>query len=125
MALTVSPHALTLATDAAAEAVTRLLDGGRLRLSSSTAMLVELPFSSPAFGPPERGVCVARPIADEVDAQVAGTVTHFEAVSADGRVVVRGTVGPASANPDLVMSEPDIRLHARVHVATFQYRARS
>jgi hypothetical protein len=93
------------AVSAAADAVTRLLDGGTLRIyagrqpASADApvidqtLLAELAFGRPAFGSALDGSAKANEIAPDMEANGGGKATWFRTVSATGAAIFDGTVG--------------------------------
>ena len=97
------------AANPAANVVTALVDGGYLRIYSGAqpasandpatgTLLVELDFSTPAFGAAVGGVAVANVIGAAV-ALATGTAGWYRVVKADGTTVVwDGSVGTSNAN---------------------------
>jgi hypothetical protein len=117
--------------NAAANAVTRLLDGGRLRVYANAPqpptanagvpgraiLLVELPFSSTAFEPAVAGVAEANPIA-AARAIARGEAQWFRAVAKSGRAIVDGSVGPERSGANLEL--PSITIIPGVEVLVTQ-----
>jgi hypothetical protein len=117
-----------MARDAAAAAVTRIADGGALRIYAGVRpltvdgaptgpRLAELRLPSPAFAPPVDGVATAHHPSPETDAPNAGRAAWFRVVSADGFPVFDGTVGK-----EMLFDDPNISLGATVAVTTFTYQ---
>jgi len=92
--------------NAAADAVTRLLDGGTLRIYSGRqpaagdtpvtdqVMLAELQFGAPAFSAAERGVATSNELTADKDAPGGDNdATWFRAFGLDGAPIFDGTVG--------------------------------
>lgn len=105
-------------TSAACDAVTRLLDGGYLRIYGPVALVAELRFGSPAFAPAVDGHAIANPIA--AGYARGGIAQTFRAVGADGTtVVIEGTAGTGEA--DLVLTDTNIQPNAYVSVGLFTY----
>lgn len=123
-------HAMA-ARNAQVDAVTRLLDGGFLRLYSGPrpdsaddeprgTLLAELRFGSPAFEQAMQGRAVAHRIIQAQAAAATGAATWFRAVQADGKTAVfDGTVGRTDA--DIVMNNNNIQDNAIVSVSTLTY----
>ena len=106
-------------TSAACDAVTRLLDGGYLRIYGPVALVAELRFSTPAFAPAVDGHAIANPIA--AGYARGGIAQTFRAVGADGAtVVIEGTAG-ATPEADLVLTDTNIQPNAYVSVGLFTY----
>ncbi len=108
------------AANAAADAVTSLLDGGTLHLLDAAGVtLVSLPFAWPAFEPAEYGCAKAHPLAEAL-AVADGEAVAFQARGPDGGLVLSGTVGTADA--DLILDRTAIVAGASVSVAGISYR---
>jgi hypothetical protein len=102
--------------NAAANAVTALLDGGRLQLfdgtqpsspdlppSARSLKLVELELARPAFTLADQGTAEAHPI-EVARAQRTGTATWFRVVRADGHAAFDGSVGLEGSDADLILA---------------------
>lgn len=82
----------TNATNAAADAVCALLDGGTIDiLTSADAVIGTLTFGSPAFAAAVAGVATANDIGPETST-IAGTATKFTAKTSLGAAVFVGTI---------------------------------
>jgi len=119
--------------NAAANAVTALLDGGRVQLfdgmqptspdlppSARTQMLAELELGRPAFYAADQGEALAFPI-ETARARATGSATWFRAIRADGRAVFDGSVGLEGSDADLVLGNTWIPLGSEVAIAQFVY----
>lgn len=113
--------------NAEVDALTALLNGGKLRIYSGTkpatadtalsgnTLLAELTFGSPAFGAGASGVATANAITADASADATGTATFFRLFASNGTTVVAdGTVGTASA--DLILNSVAIQAGASVAV---------
>lgn len=121
------------AVNAAADAVGRLLDGGRLRIYSgpqpadadappgrSAVLLAELRFATrAAFRPASFGVAEANDLEPESSAKATGRAAWFRAVRKDGTAIFDGSVGLAGA--DLNLNALDIQADAIVAIARLAY----
>lgn len=118
------------ARNAQADALTRLLDGGYLRLYSGprpasadeapqSKLLAELRFGTPAFEKARGGQAVATRIAQATAANETGVATWFRAVKSDGTPVFDGSVGTSDAN--IVMNNNSIQVNAIVSISAFTY----
>lgn len=121
------------AVNAAADAVTRLLDGGELRIYSgpqpggpdasvppSAVLLVACGFADPAFRPARNGIAEAKDL-ESGQAVASGPPTWFRAVTATGLAVYDGSAGLESDRPDLVMGVTTIVAGAEVVVTGLSY----
>jgi hypothetical protein len=122
------------AIDAAATAVTRLLDGGALRLYSEpqpatadaapagrSILLAEVPFGTPAFGSARDGLATAHPLT-AARAGGTGAPVWFRAISRDGRPIFDGSVGLEGSGADLELPVSSIQIGAEVVIASMTYR---
>jgi hypothetical protein len=121
----------TAAANAAADAVTALLNGGFLRLYDGTipatadtalsgnTLLAQLALANPAFAAAVAGAASANAITADSDADATGTATFFRAVTSGGATILQGTVGTSDAN--LNIGSVDIVLHATVTVPGLTY----
>lgn len=115
-------HLSDLARSAQAEAVGRLLDGGRLCLySAAGARLAELRFASPAFSPDGPGSVRANPIAPDPDARGDGDAAWFGCETSDGQPVLSGDVGVTGSEAALQLRTLWIPRGAEVVVGAFTY----
>jgi hypothetical protein len=130
--MALNPKRSNAAVNAAADAVTALLNSGYLRIydgsqpaTANTAIttqvkLAELTFNSTAFGAASNGVSTANAITADTSADATGTATWFRAVKSDGTTAVfDGSVGTSSA--DLVLNSVAISSGAQVSVTSFTY----
>lgn len=129
MALT--PRLTNLAANAAADAVTVLLNSGKLRIYDGTqpaaadtaistqVLLAELTFGSTAFGAAAAGVSAANAITPDTTADNTGTATWFRALKSDNTPVFDGSVGTSGAN--LNLNSVAISAGAAVSVTSFSY----
>ena len=122
---------------AAADAVTKRVDGGILCLYADSQqpasadeavpgrsiLLVELPFGSPAYRPAEGGEAEANPIGAQ-RAVANGAPTWFRALTARREPVFDGTVGTEKSGADIEMSAGMIVAGAEVVVVSATYRQR-
>ena len=114
------------AANAAANAVTALINGGTLRIYSGTkpatpgdalsgnTLLVQLTFGSTAFGSASNGAATNNAIS-AVTASATGTASFFRAYSSGGTAVFQGTCGTSDA--DLILSSTSISSGGSVSVA--------
>lgn len=118
------------ARNAQADALTRLLDGGYLRLYSGPRpasaddtpegkLLAELRFGAPAFEKARGGQAIATRISQATAAADTGVATWFRAVKSDGTPVFDGSVGTSDAN--IVMNNNSIQVNAIVSISAFTY----
>lgn len=137
-----SAHLSAAARSAAAQPVLALLDGGYLSLFSGRRphdvdetldgqrLLVELRFDSPAFGSPDGGVALARPLLAG-RAVETGRASFFRCYSADHASAVIGGWIARDGDPDdaddddeqarLFLNETNIRAGAAVLIRSFAY----
>lgn len=123
----------SLAVNAEADAVCKLLDGGYLDLYNGTqpatadsplngqVRLARLTFGSPAFAPSFNGVAKSMSIRSDEEAEANGTATWFRAVSADGHNVFDGSVGTTDA--DLMLNTVNVKQNAIVTISAMTYTA--
>lgn len=121
----------TAAVNAAADAVTALLNGGKLRIYSGSqpanadaavgggTLLAELTFGTPAFGAAVAGVATANAIAADSDADATETAAWFRALTSANVPVYDGSVGASGA--DLNLNSVAIVQHAAVAIASLTY----
>lgn len=130
--MALNPKRSNAAVSAAADAVTALLNSGKLRIydgsqpaTANTAittqnLLAELTFNSTAFGAASNGVATANAITSDTSADATGTATWFRALKSDGTTpVFDGSVGTSSA--DLVLNSTAISSGAQVSITSFTY----
>lgn len=130
--MALNPKRSNAAVSAAADAVTALLNSGKLRIydgsqpaTANTAittqnLLAELTFNSTAFGAASNGVATANAITSDTSADATGTATWFRALKSDGTTpVFDGSVGTSSA--DLVLNSVAISSGAQVSITSFTY----
>lgn len=130
--MALNPKRANAAVNAAADAVTVLLNSGKLRIYDGTqpstadtaittqTLLAELTFNSTAFGAASGGVATANSITADSSANATGTASWFRAVKSDGTTpVFDGSVGTSSA--DLVLNSVAISSGAQVSVTAFTY----
>ena len=128
--MALNPKRSNAAVSAAADAVTALLNSGKLRIydgsqpaTANTAittqnLLAELTFNSTAFGAASNGVATANAITSDTSADATGTATWFRALKSDGTTpVFDGSVGTSSA--DLVLNSVAISSGAQVSITSF------
>jgi hypothetical protein len=142
MADNTSPGISEAAVNAGVDAITALVDGGKLKLyngamppSVDTAIVAQTLLAEPAFaatafglagaGALEPGVAKADTITADADANATGAAQFFRACAADGTAHWQGSVGPV-ADPqvdtyDLYMNSTAIQEHAAVGVSEFYY----
>lgn len=105
----------TLAANAAADAITALLDGGYACIYDGTrpgsgdaaipreaTLLAKLQFARPAFGPAVHGAATANAVVPDRDAQAEGKPTWFRLYRADGTTPVYD--GDITATPEGAMT---------------------
>lgn len=130
--MALNPKRSNAAVSAAADAVTTLLNSGKLRIYDGTqpatantaittqTLLAELTFNATAFGAATNGVATANSITADTSADASGTATWFRALKSDGSTpVFDGSVGTSSA--DLVLNSTSISSGAQVSVTAFTY----
>jgi hypothetical protein len=111
--MALNPHFSDTGANAAANALTALLNSGKLRIYdgsqpanantavSTQTLLAELTFNATAFGAASAGVAAANAITSAT-AAATGTAAWFRAVKSDGTTVVwDGSVGTSGANLNL------------------------
>jgi hypothetical protein len=127
-----APRLSTVAANAAADAVTPLVNGGYLRIYdgaqpptvdtavSTQVLLAELRYATPAFGAAVNAIATANAITPDASANASGTATWFRALKSDGTTAVfDGSVGTSAA--DLVLSAVVIAAGTAVSVTAFTY----
>lgn len=107
---------MTRTTDAVAEAVTGLLDGGFLQVYDGQKLLAQMRFADPAFGPIEDGFAVANPLMVGTG-RADGMATQWVALSQDSVPVLAGEVGD-----DMLANQRFIATGAEVKVTSFTYQ---
>jgi hypothetical protein len=130
--MALNPKRSNAAVNAAADAVTPLLNNGYLRIYNGTqpanadtavstqTLLAELRFNATAFGAASSGVSTANAITSDSSADNTGTASWFRALKSDGTTAVfDGSVGTSSA--DLVLNSTAISSGAAVAVTSFTY----
>lgn len=112
------PTLSNLAADAAADAVTSLLDGGYLRIydgvQPSTAdspigkqrLLAELRYANPAFYAAVDGIAKSHAIDGEPSARASGRASFTRSLDISGLPVFDGSVG--TRNADTLLDSVDI-----------------
>lgn len=126
-----NPFISDTAANAAANAVTALLNSGFLEIYNGTqpanantavsgqTMLAKLTFGTPAFGSAVAGVATANAITS-ASAAATGTASWFRAYKSDGTTVVfDGSVGTSGC--DLNLNSVSISSGASVSVTSFTY----
>lgn len=133
-----APSITTNARNAAANAVTVLVDAGslagRLRIYSGTApadvnaalsgntLLADLSMSKPAFAAASGGVATAAAIASDTSADATGTATFFRVGAWDGVTFTptfQGSVGTSGS--DLNLSTTSITLGGTIAVTSLTF----
>ena len=130
--MALNPKRSNAAVNAAADALTTLLNNGYLRIYdgtqpatadtavSSQTLLAELRFNATAFGAASAGVATANAFTSDASANNTGTASWFRALKSDGTTAVfDGSVGTTSA--DLVVNSTGISTGAEVSVSSFTY----
>ena len=113
----------TPARNAAAAAVTLLLDAGSGAgtikiMESDDTLLATLTFSDPAFTtPPVTGVQTADTITADSSADAAGTAAKYEVLDSDANVIWTGDVGTGSE--DIVLNTVSIVAGANVSISSW------
>lgn len=118
--------------NAQADALARLLDGGKLRIYSGTqpatadtalsgnTLLAELTFNATSAPAASSGVLTFNSITSASSAAASGTASFFRCVKADGTTVVMdGSVGTSSAN--LIMATTTISAGQTVSCSSFSH----
>ena len=109
-----------IAANAAADAVTQLLNGGYLCIYHGKTKLAELRYSGTAFGPASAGIAKANEILPELAALAFGTADSFTSLMADRETVIcTGTVGTKDAM--LILDKLDIQPNEEVHIVSHTY----
>lgn len=129
--MALNPKLSNTGANAAANAVTVLLNSGKLRIYDGTqatdadtalgaqVMLAELTFNATAFGAAAAGVAAANAITSAT-AAASGTATWFRALQSNGTTVIfDGSVGTATAN--LILNSVAISSGAAVSVTSLSY----
>jgi hypothetical protein len=121
----------TAAVDVAANAVTTLLNGGKLRIYSGAqpananatagfnTLLAELTFGAPAFDPAVAGMATARPLTADGSAKATGTAIWFRALKSDDTPIFDGSVDTSGA--DLNLTTAAILQNAIVSISSLTY----
>jgi hypothetical protein len=129
--MALEPKISNAAANAAADAVTALLDSGFLDIydgakpaTADTAVgaqvkLARLTFGSPAFGAAAAGAAAANAITSDTAADATGTASWFRAVTSGGAAVWDGTVAASGAN--LNLNSVAIQAGAQVSVSNLTY----
>lgn len=114
------------AANAAVDAITALLNGGKLDIYdgsqpadgntavSGQTLLASLTFANPAFASASAGVATANSITTDSDADATGTATWFRLKKSDDSTVLDGATGS-----DLVLDSNSITQHGSVAVGSF------
>lgn len=121
------------AVNAATDAVTALLAGGRLRLytapkpsdadvepSPGAILLAELRFSEPAFDRAVEGRALAWPL-PPARAGASGEAAWFRAMRANRRPIFDGTVGLEGSGADLELGAVLVARGAEIVITQAQY----
>lgn len=124
-----------VAANAAADAIARLLDGGKLRIYSGTqptnantalsgnTLLAELTFNATSAPAASAGVLTFNAITADSSADNTGTASFFRALKADGTtVVLDGTVGTSGTN--MVIATVSISAGQTVSCSSFVHTIR-
>jgi hypothetical protein len=130
-----SPKLTNRGANAAADAVTALLNSGILRLYTGTqpatadtgisgnTLLAQLTFGNPAFGAANNGTATANAITSDGTADASGTATWFRALDSGGVDVTDnvfdGSVGTSGC--DLNMNSNIISAGAAVSISSLTY----
>lgn len=127
-----NPKLSNAGANAAADAVTALLNNGYLRIYSGTqpadadaalsgnTLLAELRYNATAFGAASAGVATANAITQDSSADATGTASFFRSLKSDGTsVVYDGSVGTSGA--DLNLNSVAIQSGAAVSVSSLTY----
>lgn len=121
----------TEAVNAACDAVTALLNSGKIRIYSGTrpanantalsgnTLLAELTFGATAFGAAVAGVATANAITADADADATGTATFARLFKSNGTSVVTDIDVTTSAGSDrIVLDTVGIAQHANVSISS-------
>ncbi len=126
-----NPQITNAAANAAADAVTALVNGGSLDIYdgnqpanadaaiTSQTLLAHLTFGNPAFGAAVNGVATANAITQDSSADATGTASWFRVKTSGAVGVWDGTVGTSGA--DLNLNSVAISAGAIVQVSSFTY----
>lgn len=122
--------------NAQADALARLLDGGKLRIYSGTqpatadtalsgnTLLAELTFNATSAPAASSGVLTFNAITADTSADNSGTASFFRAFKSDGTTAVMdGSVGTSSAN--LIMATTTISAGQTVSCSSFSHDVRN
>lgn len=132
--MALNPKLTNLGANTEIDALTALLNSGKLRIYDGTqpatadtaistqTLLAELTFNATAFGAGVAGVATANSITSDTDADATGTATWYRLFKSDGTTaVLDGSVGTSSAN--LNLNSVAIQQHAQVDVTAFTLTA--
>ena len=123
------------AVNAEADAISALLDGGKLLLYGDTQivtantavsgqeLLAELVFDDPAAAPAVAGVATYSPIDEDPSANNDGTATWFLATASDDTPVFCGSVAATGGVADCIINSTAISSGAAVSVVSMTYTA--
>jgi hypothetical protein len=126
-----NPKLAAFAANTAVDAVTKLLDRGRLCIFDQAQpetggapvtdqnCLATLQFGKVAFAPAADGVAEAYPIASDENAAATGRATWFRAFGKGGQAVFDGSVGKSGCNINL--DDDVIQVGAKVSVSKLMY----
>jgi len=129
--MALNPKLANIGANAAADAVTALLNSGYIDIYDGTqpatadtaittqTKLARLTFGNPAFGSAVAGVSTANAITSDTAADATGTASWFRACKTNGSAVFDGSVGTASAN--LILSTTSIVAGALVSCSSCVY----
>lgn len=132
--MALAPSISTAARNAAADAVTALLNvggAGSLRIYAGTppadvnaalsgnTLLAQLALGATAFGAASNGVATANPISNDASADASGTATFFRLLNNAGTPVIQGSVGTSGA--DLNLDTVAIVITGVVSVSSLTY----
>lgn len=130
--MALNPKRSNAAVNAAADAVSDLLDNGYLRIYDGTqavtadtaigaqVLLAELRFNATASGAAVAGVLTFNAFTADASANATGTASWFRALKSDGTTAVfDGTVGTATT--DLVVATTSFVTAAIISVTSFTY----
>lgn len=125
-----------VAVNAQADALARLLDGGKLRIYSGTkpatadtalsgnTLLAELVFNATSAPSAVSGVLTFNTITSDSSADNSGTASFFRAFKSDGTTAVMdGTVGTSSAN--MILPTTTITAGQTVSCSSFSHDVRN
>lgn len=123
------------ARNAAANAVTALLDAGagpgyiEIRTGAQPASVITVPsgvllstlvLSDPAFGAAVGGTASANPITDDVSADATGSAGWFRGFDSTGVAVIDGTITATGGGGDLELNDIDIVADSIVQVNSWK-----